>query len=234
MRHAIILGGGSGLRAGGSIPKQFRDIHGRPLIWWSLRAFRQADPETRLVVVIHPDWISHWRGLVAALPPEERYEHTVVPGGKDRVDSVANALAAIPEAEGDLIAVHDGARCCVSAEMIERGWEAGRRHATAVPVVAVTDSLRLLGDRTDKAEKGGYSGVASKAVDRSRYVAVQTPQIFDSILLKKAYDRREPGVAYTDDASLVEPHAPIHLYEGEAGNIKVTHPRDFAIVGASS
>ena len=241
MKRAVILGGGSGLRAGGSVPKQFREIHGRPLIWWSLRAFREADPDTRLIVVIHPEWIDYWRSLVEALPEEERYEHMVVSGGRDRVDSVANALDAIEREREeddtydsprrrDMIAVHDGARCCVTPELIRRGWETADRYGTAVPAVPVTDSLRLLDAPDPSWPEAGYARRGSRAVDRSRYVAVQTPQVFDARLLRRAYGLREEGRAYTDDASVVEPYADIHLYEGEPANIKVTHPGDFDTV----
>ncbi len=237
-KYAVILGGGSGTRAGGSVPKQFREVAGRPLIWWSLRAFHLQDPETRLVMVVHPDWMGEWRRLFDALPAEDRIPHEVTPGGRDRVESVAGALsriAGLGAGQGDLIAVHDGARCCVSGEVIARGWETAGRERTAVPVVAVTDSLRELlptsGDKAASTE--AYAPGGSRSVDRSRYVAVQTPQVFDAALLMDAFGHREPGRTYTDDASIVEPLCPIALYEGDAGNIKVTHPQDFVLAERS-
>lgn len=224
-RYAVILAGGTGSRAGGDVPKQFHDIAGRPLLWWSLRAFREADPGMRLVLVLHPDWSGYWRQLTDAMPEGERIEvAATVGGGRDRVESVANALRAISaiaagegDAEGVLVAVHDGARCCVTPDLILRGFDTAADDGAAVPAVPVTDSLRRLG-----------AAGSSSAVDRSRYVAVQTPQVFRLPLLLKAFECRESGVAYTDDASVVEPIHPITLYKGNPENIKVTDPGDFA------
>lgn len=227
MKYAVILAGGTGSRAGGRVPKQFHQIAGRPLLWWSLRAFHEADPATKFIVVVHPDWKSYWEGLAAAMPEQDRHDCLVVPGGRDRVESVANALAAI-EAPGeeDLVAIHDGARCCVSPALIRRGWHAAGQYGTAVPAVAVTDSLR----RVEPGRKDAPG--ASRSVDRSEYVAVQTPQVFRLSLILDCFAKREPGRTYTDDASIVEPHHPIALYEGDPANIKVTNPGDFAIAEA--
>lgn len=227
MKYAVILAGGTGSRAGGRVPKQFHEIAGRPLLWWSLRAFHEADPATRFVLVIHPEWIKYWEGLLDSLPAEDRFLCVTVTGGRDRVESVANALEAIgPCQPGDYVAVHDGARCCVTPELISRGWQTAITHSTAVPVVPVTDSLRRL-DPDRKDTTGG-----SRSVDRSEYVAVQTPQIFDLSLLTDCFAKRQEGGVYTDDASIVEPHHSISLYEGEPSNIKVTNPGDFAVAEA--
>lgn len=224
MLYALILAGGTGSRAGTSVPKQFHDIAGRPLLWWSLSAFREAVPDMVPVVVVHPGWMEWWQSRHDSMPQAERIPHMVVPGGCDRTSSVANGLAALPAPEpGDLVAVHDGARGCVTPGMILRGVECARIHGAAVPGIPVTDSLRMTG--------GGYPGdpTDSRAVDRSAYVAVQTPQVFDAALLNDCFGRRAEGVAYTDDASVVEPHHPVALYPGEPSNIKVTHPDDFAV-----
>lgn len=224
MKYAVILAGGTGTRAGGRVPKQFHEIAGRPLLWWSLRAFHEADPDTRFVLVIHPEWRAYWDDLLKSLPEEDRFGGVTVSGGRDRVESVANALAAIrPCRPGDYVAVHDGARCCVTPELISRGWQTAISHSTAVPVVPVTDSLRRL-DTDSKDMSGG-----SRSVDRSEYVAVQTPQIFDLSLLVDCFAKREEERVYTDDASIVEPHHTISLYEGDPSNIKVTNPGDFAV-----
>ncbi|MDE7159286.1 MAG: 2-C-methyl-D-erythritol 4-phosphate cytidylyltransferase [Muribaculaceae bacterium] len=230
MKYAVILAGGTGSRAGGRVPKQFHEIAGRPLLWWSLRAFHEADPDARFIIVVHPDWSEYWSRLMEALPARERFDYVAVCGGRDRVESVANALDILrglqPQDGEALVAVHDGARCCVTPGLIRRGWETASKYGAAVPAVAVTDSLRRLVPGRD-GEPGG-----SHSVDRAEYVAVQTPQVFGLPLLLECFDKRVAGHIYTDDASIVEPHHPITLYPGEYSNIKVTNPGDFAVAEA--
>lgn len=216
-KYAIIVAGGEGTRLGGDLPKQFRDLCGHPLLWWSMKAFHDEDPSTRIRLVVHPRHVDDWKSLFMLLPEEERIPHEVAVGGSSRTGSVKNGLAGIPDSEDALVAVHDAARPLVTAGMIARGWEAAVKSGGAVPVVPVTDSLRCLTD-------GG-----SVAVDRSRYVAVQTPQVFRVALLKKAYGMNTDAV-YSDDASAFEAAgmAPA-LYAGSHLNMKVTNPGDIEI-----
>lgn len=224
-KYAVILAGGIGRRAGGDTPKQFRMLGGKPVLWWSLKAFHDEDPETDLVVVLHEDCHRLWNDLLGALPEEERFPHRIVTGGKERTDSVQAGLSVVQEEGPDsLVAVHDGARPLVSPAMIARGWEKARVACAAVPAVPLSDSIRRLHSVTSGS---GYG--PSSAVDRSSYVAVQTPQIFDLRLLRKAYAGRREGKVYTDDASLVEDIVPVALYEGEQTNMKITNPQDFRI-----
>ncbi len=116
------------------------------------------------------------------------------------------------------MAVHDPARPLATVQMIRARWKAALHTEAVVPVVPVTDSLRQLGDEG-----------SSKAVDRSQFVAVQTPQIFDGKLLMTAYRGMNPETTYTDDASVVEALHPISLYPGDPANFKVTLPHDFLI-----
>ena len=226
-RHALLLAGGKGLRAGGDIPKQFQEICGRPLLWWSLRAFHSHDPETDITVVMNPEYAGLWQSLLSALPEDERIPHCIAPGGKERGESVMNGLRNIKErgdaCEDILVAVHDGARPLITPEMIERGFDMAAEYGNAVPYKPLTDSIRHL-NTTGQPEKG--SGPA----DRSAFVCVQTPQIFKYDTLCEAY-AKSGGLTFTDDASLAEQALglEIALYEGESSNIKVTNPEDFAI-----
>ncbi len=236
-KFALLLAGGSGLRAGGSIPKQFRVVNSRPILWYSLKAFHEEDPETRLIVVLHPDYEQHWKDLISSLPEEEQVPFLTAYGGKDRPDSVANGLKEVekilkkeevsnpsPTAPcRALIAVHDGARPMVSRRMIAEGWQTAAAHGAAVPAIPLTDSIRRL-------SSAGDISSSSRAEDRSEFVAVQTPQVFDAELLLKAYAQRQPETTYTDDASVVEPLFPISLFPGDPDNIKVTHPKDFNLL----
>lgn len=223
-KYAIIVAAGSGRRAGSPLPKQFHPLGGRTVFMHSVIRFLDDAPEVTVIVVCHPDFIQlvekEMDGLGAA-------EWLVVPGGNSRPESVRNGLNAIRTRLGTgksaLIAVHDAARPLVSALMIREGWHAAEEYLAAVPAVPVTDSLRQLSDEG-----------RSEAVDRSRFVAVQTPQVFRADILLRAYDRPKGDLSlFTDDASLVEASGvPVALYPGSPENIKITHPRDFAIAEA--
>ena len=212
-KYAVIVAGGKGTRAGGGVPKQFREVAGKPMIWWSLKAFQAEDPHVRIVLVLPSDAISFWQDLHSGLP--EQVAHVCVAGGASRTESVRAGLAAIPEAAGGLVAVHDAARPLVTPALISRGWAAALASGAAVPVVPVADSLRHLVP----------SG--SEAVDRAQFVAVQTPQVFSLPLLREAYSGMREG-SFTDDASVAEAFGvmPV-LYEGDPDNFKVTNPGDF-------
>lgn len=219
-KYAIILAGGSGLRAGGKLPKQFRQICGRPILWWALKAFYDEDPSTRLILVLHPGFFDDWDMICANLPEKDRIPHEIVCGGRDRGASVFNGLNAIPAEADGMVAIHDAARPLVSVEIIRRGWEKCRKEGIGiVPVIAVTDSLRYI------------CGEESRAVDRSCYVGVQTPQIFPIWLLREAYARAGTDFSrFTDDASVAEAAGfRVGLFEGSPDNMKVTHPADFYV-----
>ncbi len=218
--YAIIVAGGTGTRAGGDLPKQFRFLQGRPMLWWSLKAFADAMPGIEIIVALHPSFFDEWDHLCESMPASERVPHKVVAGGRSRAESVSNALMEIASEEDGFVAVHDAARPLVSERMIIRGFEVSREKGFGVvPVVAVTDSLR----RVD--------GDESVAVDRADFVAVQTPQVFPCHLLHSAFAQANVlDKRLTDDASVAEAaRQKVGLYPGEAVNMKVTNPQDFAV-----
>ncbi len=216
-KYAIIVAGGVGHRAGGSIPKQFQPVLGTPMLWWSVKAFYDEDPSTTIILVLHPDYVEMWQELETQIPNDAKKAPKVkiALGGADRLQSVRNGLLMVEEP--GLIAVHDAARPMVSRAMISQGWKVAEETGTAIPVVPVTDSLRHI------------EGTQTRAVVRNEYVAVQTPQVFRSELLIPAYER-ELTSDMTDDASVVEAAGvEVATYAGEPTNIKVTNPLDFAI-----
>ncbi|MEZ3531867.1 MAG: 2-C-methyl-D-erythritol 4-phosphate cytidylyltransferase [Muribaculaceae bacterium] len=216
-KNAVIVAGGAGTRLGSELPKQFLDLCGRPMLWWSIKAFHDEDPLTRIIVVMNAGFLDLWKDLNGKLLPEERIPHELMLGGSTRTESVKNGLAAISAMPGELVAVHDAARPLVSADMIAAGWREAEKSGAAIPAVAVTDSLRRV-----------FSD-GSEAVDRSGYVAVQTPQVFSSSMLKSAYDS-VPGGVFTDDASAIEAAGgKVALYKGSHDNMKVTNPGDLEI-----
>lgn len=216
-KYAVIVAGGEGKRYGASLPKQFLEIEGRPLLWWSMKAFHDEDPEVKLRLVLHPGFFDDWDLLFNSLPEGDRIHHEVICGGRSRTESVKNGIMSIPDSADVLIAVHDAARPAVTPDLIRRGWESALVTGGAVPVLSVTDSLREI-------EADG-----SKAVDRSRYVVVQTPQVFRADLLKAAYSMNQDAV-FSDDATAFEASGlKVSLFEGLAHNIKVTNPGDLEI-----
>lgn len=216
MNYAIIVAGGVGSRSGDSLPKQFHSIAGHPMLWWTLRAFHKENPGTSLIVVMHKDFIDYWQTIKG----DDCAPHVVVTGGSTRTASVAAGLALVPDDAAGLVAVHDAARPLASARLISDGWKYAAQYRAVIPAVGVSDSLR----EGTKEE--------SRSVDRTRFFAVQTPQVFDIPLLKEAYAAaaQAEGAVFTDDASVVEWHGhPVRMFDGDPGNIKVTYPGDFKI-----
>ncbi|MDE7068982.1 MAG: 2-C-methyl-D-erythritol 4-phosphate cytidylyltransferase [Alistipes sp.] len=213
----IIVAGGSGRRAGGTLPKQFRIVGSLPVLGHAINAFARALPGAPIVVVLTPEWRDLWRDLAARFYIAR---HTCAAGGAERFHSVRNGLDALP-IDVSLVAVHDGARPLASEELIRRCVACAAEHGSAVPTVAAVDSMRLLDDDG-----------TSHPVDRSRLRSVQTPQVFDAALLREAY-MSDYRPEFTDDASVFERagHS-VTLCEGERSNLKITVAEDLAIAGA--
>jgi 2-C-methyl-D-erythritol 4-phosphate cytidylyltransferase len=214
---AIIVAGGSGTRFGAELPKQFLELGGKPILMRSIEAFANSgNCPVDVIVTLPSDQMDLWQRLC------DRYgfdvPHRVVPGGETRWHSVKHALDSMGDVnEVDIIAVHDGVRPMVTADVICRTIAAARRDGAAIPVVALNDSVRQV------------VGEASHALDRSTLRAVQTPQAFDARLLLDAYSLPYQPT-FTDDASVVEQLGhPITLVEGDPHNLKITRPMDLAL-----
>ncbi len=206
----VIVAGGSGTRMGADVPKQFLRIGGEVILAVTLRKFLPYASE--VVVVLPSEQRERWEEIVRECHLEGT--HKVCNGGVTRFHSVRNGVEALDDC--DLIAVHDGVRPLLSDEMIERGVECASVHGSAVPTVAAVDSFRVL--REGRLE----------IIDRALLRAVQTPQIFDASVLRRAYEAVYDE-RFTDDASVVEMlGTELHYYEGERGNIKITTPEDLA------
>ncbi len=235
-RFAVILAGGEGRRAGGMIPKQFVKMNDKPVVWWSMIAFKKADPDITLIIVLNPGYFDDWEIMIERMPEEERIPHVLSCGGKDRAHSAYNGLLTVKELleqegiDGDeevKVAIHDGARPLVSPKMIEEGFEALTPGYGVIPAVKSTSSLR----KVENPEKA-FSGSRNFPVDRNEYFEVQTPQSFFFKDIFNAYSNRDDS-RFTDDASLAERYGTkIRLIDGEYSNIKVTNPIDFAVARA--
>lgn len=213
---AIIVAGGSGKRMGTEVPKQFLEVAGLPILMYAIQAFKNEDEQVRVVVVLPEHQHDYWNDLVQKF--SFSVEHTLANGGSERFNSVQNALALV---EGDgLVAIHDGVRPLVSLETIRRCFNEAEKHGAVIPVMPATESIRKKEDEINC------------AVNRANYFMVQTPQVFDIALLKKAYSQAKSN-SFTDDASVVEGLGEkITMVEGNPENIKVTRPMDLLIADA--
>ena len=211
----IIVAAGNGTRMKSVIPKQFLMLGDAPVLIHTVRKFFSALGNCDLAVVLGNEWIDFWK------KESDRYglpAHKVVAGGQTRFESVAAGLAVMDD-DCDIIAVHDGARPLVSADLICRVCAVAEECGAAIPAVEAVDSFRVV-------EQGG-----SHTIDRSLLRAVQTPQVFRAGLLRQAYMCLSPKQGFTDDASAVEAiGGKISLVKGERRNIKITESVDMKIV----
>ena len=216
MDYVIIVAGGQGLRMGLPVPKQFALVAGRPVLMHTIARFHEADPLLGIIVVLPADQHEYWNDLCRE--HDFRIEHTVVSGGETRFHSSQNGLRAIPDDVDGVVGIHDGVRPFVSVEVIRRCYAEARRSGSAIPVVPVVDTLRIVGD-----------GNGSHNVDRSQFRAVQTPQVFSIGLLREAF-RQQWRPEFTDDASVVEGiGVKIGMVEGNRENVKLTTPLDMLV-----
>lgn len=206
-RYMIIVAGGSGKRMGSDVPKQFLPINGKPILMHTIERIKQYDGNISIIVVLPEGQTSYWQLLC------REYEFdvpcTIVFGGKERFYSVKNALTYVPD--GCLVGVHDGVRPFVSDETLDRLFEATETNYAVIPAIAPHESVRM------------DTGDSNSIIDRNIVKLVQTPQIFHSSLLKKAYNTDYKPI-FTDDASVVE-HVVVNkikLVEGNRENIKIT------------
>lgn len=214
---AIIVAGGSGTRFGADMPKQFLELGGLPILMRTIEAFGEnGDGSFDVIVTLPQGQMELWQQLCREYGFE--VPHRIVAGGETRWHSVKNALDNIGDiTDVDVIAVHDGVRPLVTAALINRALDTARQHGSAIPVVTLNDSVRQL------------DGETSHALNRSSLRAVQTPQVFEAVLLMNAY-RQAFDASFTDDASVVERMGHnVVLVEGDPQNLKITLPMDLAL-----
>ena len=225
-RYVLIVAGGRGMRMGSDLPKQFIPIEGKPVLMHTLETFYRWDVSAGLILVLPEDHQTYWKMLCKEIGCD--VPHRIANGGETRFHSVRNGLQLLAEDIGDvaggseavLVGVHDGVRPFVSPDVIDACFAEAATGGAAIPVVPMVDSLR---------EK---DGTGSHPVDRARYMAVQTPQVFDYAVLTKAYEQPY-SEQFTDDASVVEGTGhKITTVHGNRENIKITAPFDLLVAKA--
>ncbi|MCQ2118445.1 MAG: 2-C-methyl-D-erythritol 4-phosphate cytidylyltransferase [Bacteroidales bacterium] len=226
-RILVVMAAGSGTRMGASVPKQFLDLGGKPVLRRTIEVFLEASPDIKVVTVLPKEHMSWWRDY--CLADDFNCPQTLVNGGITRFHSVRNALENVPS--GTVVAIHDGVRPLLSPDMVagmfrqmeEKGCRA------LIPVVPSYDTLKVL-DRTRTADgQEMLLECKDEYADRSRIFGAQTPQMFVSDDLKRAYSQPF-DTAFTDDASVASKAGiPLSFCQGERYNIKLTSPEDLKL-----
>ncbi len=212
---AIIVAAGKGTRMGTDIKKQFIKIHDIPVIIHTLKAFEVCDVINNIIVVTATEDISYMLGLIKDYRLTK--VHEIVSGGSTRAQSVINGLKYA--ADSDYVAIHDGARPCITPEIIEKTVEAAVKHNAAFCGVKVTDTIKSVNE----------SGFVTATVDRTPLWRVQTPQCFETSLITKAYEGND-SASFTDDCMAAEATGiAVYAVEGSSSNIKITTRNDILI-----
>jgi 2-C-methyl-D-erythritol 4-phosphate cytidylyltransferase len=214
--YAVIVAGGKGTRIKSALPKQFLELFGKPVLLHTIEAFYRYAESIQIILVLPAADFPIWKSIC------DRFQFTapitLQHGGDTRFQSVKNGLDKI---EGDgLVAIHDGVRPLISEDIIAASFRLAAVHGSAVAAVRLKESIRM----TDMDN--------TRAMDRSRFRIIQTPQTFEVNLIKKAYEMKEDS-SLTDDASVAERsgHA-ISLFEGSYENLKITTAEDLIVAEA--
>jgi 2-C-methyl-D-erythritol 4-phosphate cytidylyltransferase len=211
--YVVIVAGGSGKRMGVDTPKQFLELSGRPVLMHTIERFKEFNDTIEIITVLPENQLRFWNEL------QKKYSfdisNTLVKGGNKRFFSVKNGLEFVNTP--GLVAIHDGVRPLVRVETIKRCFETAEKYGNAIPVISPADSLRI------ETEQG------NNPVNRLHIKQIQTPQVFNAALIKKAY-KQDYDPEFTDDATVLEKTGEkIQMVEGNRENIKITNPEDLFI-----
>lgn len=221
---AVVLAAGTGKRMGGAVKKQYMELLGHPVLYYTLKAFEESFID-EVVLVTSPDDMEYCKRDII-----DKYQFKkvtgMVAGGKERYHSVYNGLFSLDEC--DYVFIHDGARCFVDEGVLNRAFDAVKKYDAVVSAVKVKDTIKI--------DDG--SGFIASTPDRASLWAVQTPQVFRYELIAKCYadliENEESllnkGVHITDDTMAVEYFSDrkVYLCEGSYENIKLTTPEDLS------
>ena len=221
MVTAIVLAAGRSTRMGGGLNKQFIELLGKPIIWYSLTAFELCGAVDAVILVRRPDYAQEAEQVVREFGFHK--VAAVTDGGVERQNSVWNGLEKCDPAT-EIVAVHDGARPLVTSALITATIISARSFGTGIAATKVVDTIKEAND--DK--------TVVRTVDRTRLWAVQTPQTVRCALLKEAYSKIfEEKTVVTDEAAAVESLGQkVHLVETSFLNLKITTASDLAIAEA--
>ena len=223
---AIVLAAGSGKRMQSDVKKQYMELDGKPVLYYCMNVFENSPLIDEIVLVTSEEDIAYCKEEIV-----ERFGFTkvkqIVVGGKERYNSVMNGMDAIDEC--DCVLVHDGARPFVDEAMLERLIESVKENKTAVAAMPSKDTVKIVDNKN----------VVISTPNRSTVWNIQTPQAFDFVLIRDAYERMKSrelellrmDIKITDDAMVAEnfTNAKVQLVEGSYRNIKITTPEDMML-----
>lgn len=217
MISAIVLAGGRGKRMNYHKSKQFIEIKGKPVLVYTLEKFIYNKSIDEVILVLPEDEVDYCKKEVL-----QRYSlkvDRIVIGGKERQDSVFNALEAMEKA--DMVLIHDGARPFINEKIIEEGIKYANIYGAAAPGVTPKDTIKIKNE----------DNISVDTPDRNTLVAVQTPQCFKYDEIYQCHRKiKEENAIVTDDTSVVERYGhKVYLYEGDYTNIKITTPEDLIL-----
>lgn len=225
---AIVLSAGQGKRMGTSVQKQYIELQGKPIIYYTLSVFQKSEIIDDIILVVGKDQLKYVQEEIVRKYHFTKVK-TVVEGGHERYASVWQGLKAreydkyYENIQDGYVFIHDGARPFVDEEMLERAYDTVRKYKACVAGVPSKDTIKLINEEQ----------FAVTTPEREYVWAVQTPQVFEKTLIFEAYARlmEEECVHVTDDAMVVEQmmRLPVKLFEGSHENIKITTPEDLDI-----
>ncbi len=215
--RAIIPAGGQGTRMGGTVPKQFQVLRGKPILHYTLKTLEESGLIDSLVLVVpknelensRADWLEH-----------SSIVEQVVAGGEKRQDSVLNGYQSLPE-DTDIVLVHDGVRPFLSREMIQKTIQIAEKSGAAITAIPVNDTLKQVDS----------SGKVERTLEREGLWRVQTPQAFRYDLLGEAFRNAGKDSFYsTDEGALIEYLGhDVMVVDGSEWNLKITRPEDMVL-----
>lgn len=219
MISAIILAGGKGKRMGAPVSKQFIEIKGKPIIYYTIKKFSENKKINNIVVVLPKDEVDYFRENIL-----EKYNlnvDNIVIGGRERQDSVYNGLKSLEDTNTDIVLIHDGARPFISTRIIDEGIKFAKVYGACAPGVMPKDTIKV------KNEKN----FSVSTPDRGTLVAIQTPQVFKFNEILECHEKiKNNNILVTDDTMVVEKCGySVYLYDGEYTNIKITTLEDLIL-----
>ena len=218
--YALIVAAGASSRFGGVVPKQFRQLCGRPLLAWTISRFESAATIDKIVVVVSEENLLFTSQSIVD-PYDFRKVEKIVIGGETRRDSVMRGLKSLPVSTSH-VAIHDGARPLTLPEDINRTVELAQKERAAMLAVRATDSVKRVRD-----------GFILGTLERDTLYLAQTPQVFQYDLIMEAHKSAPPDAIVTDDSSVVELLGfKVRVVEPTRSNLKITVKEDLIMAEA--
>ena len=219
MISAIILAGGKGKRMNSSISKQFIEIKGKPIIYYTIKKFNDNKNIDNIILVLSSEEIEYFKKNI--LNKYDIKVDKIVVGGAERQDSVYNGLKSLENSETDIVLIHDGARPFISDRIIDEGIKYAAIYGACAPGVMPKDTIKIKDE----------NNFSINTPNRETLVSIQTPQVFKFSEILECHKKVQiDKLVVTDDTMVAEKYGnKVYLYDGEYTNIKVTTPEDLIL-----